>query len=354
LVVKSDNYPQKMEKCLAFNDSKKEGSFIRQDPISKDWVIYSPLRGKRPHEVESQLSQREMVHYDEHCPFCPGNEHLLSSIHCEIKEKADNKWICRAIPNKYPVLSPESNSYRHRDRVYLCMGGYGHHEVIIDNPHHSRDIPQYTEGEFRQVIEMYHRRYNAFITDPQVVMVIVFRNHGSRAGTSMVHPHSQIIGTPTVPRNIRIQEQFAQVYFDDYGTCAFCDLIKNELSLEIRIILQNRSFVAFVPYAAMVPYEVWILPRRHTAVFDGINEEEKMDMTQILLEILRRMYIKLNDPDYNYVIHSFTHFKAEEPHLHWFVRIIPRLLTPAGFELGSGFMVNPSIPEKDAELLRSK
>jgi UDPglucose--hexose-1-phosphate uridylyltransferase len=234
------------------------------------------------------------------------------------------------------------------------MGGYGHHEVIIDNPHHSRDIPHYTQDEYSQVIEMYHKRYKDFIIDPLVVMVTIFRNHGSRAGTSMAHPHSQIIGTPTVPRNVRLQEQFAQVYFDDYGTCAFCDLIKIEMTIKIRIIHHNRSFVAFVPYAASVPFEVWILPFRHTAVFGDIYEDEKEDMSLILKEVLHRMYIKLNDPDYNYIIHSFTRFKADEPHLHWFIRIIPRYLTPAGFELGSGFMVNPSIPEEDAELLRGK
>jgi UDPglucose--hexose-1-phosphate uridylyltransferase len=233
------------------------------------------------------------------------------------------------------------------------MGGYGYHEVIIDNPHHGSDIPQYTESEYYQIIEMYQRRYNEMMKDPQVVMVTIFRNHGDKAGTSLAHPHSQIIGSPTVPRNFRLQEQFAQVYFDDFGTCAFCDLIKNELLLGIRIIRQNRSFVAFVPYAAAVPYEVLILPRIHNSVFGDINEEEKKDMTQILKEVLHTMYIKLDDPDYNYVIHSFTRFKAEEPHLHWFIRIVPRRLTPAGFELGSGFMVNPSIPEEDAELLRS-
>jgi UDPglucose--hexose-1-phosphate uridylyltransferase len=335
-------------------ECNENGSFIRQDPISKEWVIYAPSRGKRPHDMAALMPQKQTVAKDEHCPFCPGNEHMLSTIKCEITDETIHTWICRVITNKYPVLSTGSDSYHRREGMFLCMGGYGHHEVIIDNPNHSRDIPQYSQSEFCQVIDMYYRRYNNMMKDPQVVMVTIFRNHGDRAGTSLAHPHSQIIGSPTVPRIIRIQEQFAQVYFDDYGTCAFCDLIKNELSLETRIIHQNGSFVAFVPYAASVPYEVWILPRLHTAVFGDINKEEQIDLALILQEILHRMFIKLNDPDYNYIIHSFTRFKADEPHLHWFVRIVPRLLTPAGFELGSGFIVNPSIPEEDAEFLRAK
>lgn len=328
------------------------GTFIRQDPISKDWVIYAPSRGKRPHDLVSRPLKKQQAAYDEHCPFCPGNEQSLNTIKFEIKDDISDTWICRAIANKYPVLSTESNLYHHREGMFLCIGGYGYHEVIIDNPQHSRDIPQYTQSEFLQVIEMYQRRYVEMMKDPQVVMVTIFRNHGDNAGTSLAHPHSQIIGSPTVPRNIRIQEQFAQVYFDDYGTCAFCDLIKNELFLKVRIVYQNRSFVALVPYAASVPYEVWILPRQHTAVFGDINKDEKIDLALILQKVLHRMYIALDDPDYNYAIQSFTRFKSEEPHLHWFVRIVPRRLTPAGFELGSGFMVNPSIPEEDAELLR--
>ncbi|HEX2957769.1 MAG TPA: galactose-1-phosphate uridylyltransferase [Chitinispirillaceae bacterium] len=339
---------------MTVNTGNETGSFIRQDPISREWVIYAPSRGKRPHDLESRPSKRQMMDYDECCPFCPGNEHMLSTIKCELMDDIHYAWICRAISNRYPVLSSGNKLFHRRDGMFLCMGGYGYHEVIIDNPHHGRDIPQYTRNEYFQVIEMYHRRYNEMMKDPKVAMVTIFRNHGTSAGTSLTHPHSQIIGSPTVPLNIRIQEQFAQVYFDDYGTCAFCDLIKSELSLESRIIHQNRSFVAFVPYAASVPYEVWILPRRHTAVFGDINEDEKKDTALILQEILHRIYITLDDPDYNYIIHSFTRFKAEEPHLHWFIRIVPRLLTPAGFELGSGFMVNPSIPEEDAELLRGK
>jgi UDPglucose--hexose-1-phosphate uridylyltransferase len=337
---------------MTIHNCNDTDSFIRQDPVSKEWVIFSPSRGKRPHDVTTRQSHHEEAHYDERCPFCPGNERMLDSIISEIKVDTSNEWICRAVPNKYPVLSTEAHSQRFRDGMHLCMGGYGRHEVVIDNPHHSRDIPQYTQNEYRQVIEIYYSRYCELMKDPQVVMVTIFRNHGVRAGTSLAHPHSQIIGSPTVPRYNRIQEQFAELYFDDYGTCVYCDLIKNELSSEKRIVDQNRSFVAFVPYAARVPYELWILPRRHTAVFGDIDADEKMDLALLLQDLLRKMYYKLNDPDYNYVIHSFTRFKTNEPHLHWFVKIVPRRLTPAGFELGSGFRVNPSIPEEDAELLR--
>jgi UDPglucose--hexose-1-phosphate uridylyltransferase len=290
--------------------------------------------------------------YDNTCPFCPGNEEMLSSIIDEIKNRHLNGWASRAILNKYPALSMNNMSGRNHDGMYLQMNGYGHHEVIIENPHHSKDIPQYSPDEYASVIELYHKRFNTLMNDSQIEMVTVFRNHGVNAGTSLSHPHSQIIGAPTVPRHIRMKEQMAQVYFDDNGTCIYCDLINSEVQTEQRLFNHNRSFVAFVPYAAKVPFEIWILPFRHTSVFGEITDIEKEDLSSILKNCISRLFYALNNPDYNYIIHSFTKFRIHERHLHWFVQIIPRLSTPAGFEMGSGFSINPSIPEEDAALLR--
>jgi UDPglucose--hexose-1-phosphate uridylyltransferase len=327
-------------------------STIRQDPISKEWVIYSPSRRKRPHDWKTPSSIEINLPFDKTCPFCPGNEEMLSTIIDEIKNRHQNGWASRTIQNKYPALSLNIKSGRSREGMYLHMNGYGHHEVVIENPHHSNDIPQYSSDEYGSVIEMYHKRYNELMSDPQIEMVTIFRNHGVKAGTSLAHPHSQIIGSPTVPRHIRINEQMAQVYFDDYGTCIYCDLTKCELQSKLRLVFQNSSFVAFVPYAAKVPFETWILPRRHTPVFGEISEIEKEDLAFALKDCISRLFHVLNNPDYNYIIHSFTKFRIHERHLHWFVQIIPRLNTPAGFEMGSGFSINPSIPEDDAALLR--
>lgn len=327
-------------------------SFIRQDPVSKEWVIYSTSRKNRPHDRIVESSYKPLCSYDKDCPFCPGNEKKLDIINDEIKNPNGSGWLSRAIDNKFPALSQAALPQRYKEGNYLCMGGYGHHEVIIENPDHSKDIPQYDVNEISSVIEIYHRRYLAMMSDHHIVMVTIFRNHGANAGTSLAHPHSQIIGSPTVPRNIRIQEQISETYFDDHGICIYCDLINSELEYGKRIITRNQSFISFVPYAAKVPYEIWILPHRHTAVFGDIKEYEKEDLALILKEILSRLSRLLDDPDYNYIIHTFTRYRINEPHIHWFLQIVPRLLTPAGFELGSGFRINPSIPEDDANLLK--
>lgn len=330
-------------------------NFIRQDPISKEWVVFAPYRMKRPHDIDHTRHVKEPLQpYDPNCPFCPGNERSLDTITDEIKNENTDGWYSRAVENKYPVLSNISITQRHREQMYLCMGGYGHHEVIIENPSHNKDIPFYSVEELQSVIEIYQRRYLELMTDKHIVMVTIFRNHGIRAGTSLIHPHSQIIATPTVPQYIRIREQLSEVYFDDNGVCIYCDLIKYESKSALRIITENQSFISFVPYAAKVPFEIWILPKRHTAVFGDIMSTEKTDLSIVLKDIMGRFYKFLDDPDYNYIIHSFTKFRAKEPHLHWYLQIVPRLFTPAGFEMGSGFSVNASLPENDAKQLRDQ
>jgi UDPglucose--hexose-1-phosphate uridylyltransferase len=204
------------------------------------------------------------------------------------------------------------------------------------------------------IVETYHQRYLALMADPEIMMVIIFRNHGPGAGASLRHPHSQIIGTSVVPRNRRWQEYEAQHYYDHWKRCVYCDMLAFELREQQRIILENDSFVAFIPFAAQVPCEIWIMPRRHQADFGSIAGAEKLDFAKILHYCLARLYYKLNNPDYNFVINSAVRYRSDEPQVHWYCQIMPRLTTPAGFEIGSGMSINPSIPEVDAAFLNEE
>ncbi len=183
------------------------------------------------------------------------------------------------------------------------------------------------------------------------MMAIIFRNHGDRAGASLKHPHSQIIVTGMVPRHIRWREQEAQDYFDDWARCLYCDILGFEIQNRRRVVQENESFLAFVPFAAEVPFEVWIMPKNHQADFGSISDQEKSDFAAILKNVLGNLHEKLNDPDYNYVINTAARYKAEEPQVHWYCQIHPRLTTQAGYELGAGIRINPSLPELDADFL---
>ena len=269
----------------------------------------------------------------------------------ELTDPGHNTWGTRVVPNKYPALTPGGDTLRYNQGIYLAMPGYGRHEVIIESPRHDQDIAQMSPEEVRLIIETYHKRYVDLMQEHGNMMAIIFRNHGSRAGTSLIHPHSQLVVTGMVPRYIRWREEEAQRYFDEWGRCVFCDILDFEMDGGRRIILENDSFLSFVPFAAEVPFEIWIMPKRHRADFGDISDAEKTDLAPALRHCLDRLHGKLGDPDYNYVINTSARYRADEPQLHWYLQILPRLTTRAGFEIGSGININPSIPERDADFL---
>jgi len=279
---------------------------------------------------------------------------MLTDILLETPGRGDDPWSTRAVPNKYPALEPDGHSDRRTAGPYLTMEGVGKHEVIIETPHHNRQIAQMEVREVETVLETYHRRYTDLMTELSFAFSVLFRNHGEHAGTSLLHPHSQIIASNFVPQHVRRREEKAQSYHDQWGKCVVCDMIHFEREMQSRVILENQYFVAFVPFAAEMPCELWITPFRHASDFGSISDEEKGGLASILHKAIQKLYYHLNDPDYNYVLITASAGKAAEPQLHWYLRILPRLTMRAGFEIGSGICINPSLPEQDAELLRKE
>ena len=328
---------------------------IRLNKATREWVIYAPTRRKRPQDFEQKSKQEpSLVSRREKCPFCPGNEDMAEKAVLEIPNKQNTFWQTRVVPNKFPALIPSQNTQRSQDGIYLTMPGYGHHEVIIESPDHEQDIATMSVEEVELVIDTYQRRYIDLMLSNNNMMGIIFRNHGKRAGASLSHPHSQILVTGVVSQHRRWLEQEAQRYYDDWARCVYCDILEHEIQEDRRVVAENSSFLAFVPFAAEVPFEMWIMPKQHEADFGSISDQEKAEFASILRMVLANLYEKLNDPDYNYVINTAARYKAEEPQGHWYCRIMPRLTTRAGFEIVSGMSINPSIPEADADFLNGR
>ncbi|MGQ4650297.1 galactose-1-phosphate uridylyltransferase [Lyngbya aestuarii] len=327
---------------------------IRLNKVTKEWVIYAPSRRKRPQDFQkTNRIEHCLPIIDPTCPFCQGNEQDLKCIVLELQNTEHSCWQTRVITNKFPALTPNKHMKRFPLGIYLAMSGYGEHEVIVESPKHNEDIATMTQEVVDVVIETYHKRYLELMAVHENMMAIIFRNRGERAGASLKHPHSQIIVTGMVPRHVRWRELEAQMYFDEWGRCLYCDILEFEMKERRRVIQENLSFVAFIPFAADVPFEIWIMPKNHQADFGSVSDQEKSDFALILKQVLANLYEKLNNPDYNYVIHTAARYKAEEPQLHWYCQILPRTTTPAGFEIGSGMSINPSLPEFDADFLNS-
>ncbi|MEI6043193.1 MAG: DUF4931 domain-containing protein [Chloroflexota bacterium] len=324
------------------------GTHIRMNRATREWVIYAPSRRIRPQDFQSKQTEvAPEANQMASCPFCKPAGEFKETILLEIPN-SDGGWQTRVVANKFPALSPELKPKRSLTGIYLELPGYGHHEVVIENPDHLQNPAKMSIEEVSAIIETYRQRYLELITVRDNLFIIIFRNHGKRAGASLQHPHSQIIATPIVPRHYRWREDEAQRYFDEWGRCAYCDTMEFEIEDRQRVVGENEQFLAFIPYAAEVPFEIWIMPKEHRADFGTITPTEVVAFARLLREVLATLYTRLQNPDYNYAIMSAARYKIGEPQLHWYCQIHPRLTTPAGFEMGSGININPSLPEADA------
>lgn len=326
---------------------------LRQNIATKEWVIIATERAKRPEEFVQTGAMRceDRPAWEPGCPFCPENEEPPEMEVMRIPQSGP--WQLRIVKNKYPALEEVGPPARRFDGVHRSMNGVGYHEIVIETRHHNTCPALQTEDEIIQTMQAFQMRYWEISKDRRIALVVCFKNHGRRAGTSLVHPHSQIIGLPMVPYMVRSRMEEARRYFDDTGECVLCRMWKDERSHEARLIAKSRYFVAFIPYAAFSPFHTWVVPRRHTPSFSDATTNEIVDLGLIMHTILGQLYYGLNDPDYNYVIRSEPIKECGTEFWHWYVTIIPRVTRSAGFEMGSGMFINTALPEESAAFLRA-
>ena len=323
---------------------------LRQNLATKEWVIIATERAKRPEEFKSKKEMKALPPFNSNCVFCPGNENNTPGETFRIAD--DGGWKVRSFPNKYAALSKEGERKRRIKGVERWLSGVGIHEVIAESPMHNMTTALLSADDVELVFKAYKNRYLDISKDPRIELIIIFKNHGESAGTSLEHPHSQLIATPVVPAQIRNRLEDAMTYFDDTGECVYCKMIDEEIKAKERIIFETDHFISFVLYAALSPFHTWILPKRHTSSFGEITDEEVKDMAGMLKNVLAKFYYGLDNPDFNYVIRSAPTGGGASEYFHWYLSIIPRLTKNAGFEMGSGMFINISVPEENAKFLR--
>ncbi len=328
---------------------------LRQSYILKEWVIISTERAKRPEQLkEDKDISIKLPEYDENCPFCQGNEEKFGNTFDIYKMEKDGKWELRVIPNKYPALMPLKENFNLNTYNYeRWMDGIGNHEVLIETPFHNLTVATMPLENVKNILVGYLIRIKELMGLDYIESVIPFRNHGTRAGASLVHPHSQIIALPVIPRDVIARMNESIRHHEEYRECIFCRTLKSERDAQKRIIVETEHFVLFTPYAAFSPFAMWIYPKSHKSSFCDITEEELNDLSYVLRTAVRKLYYGLNDPDYNYIIRTAPKGYYNSAFFHWYITIVPRLTRSAGFELGSGMFINPTIPEENAEYLRS-
>lgn len=325
---------------------------LRKDPIVGRWIIIATDRTKRPQEFKPEFRQSPTAF----CPFCEGNEDAtpreILAYRAPGTMSNQPGWRVRVVPNKFPALQVEGNLEKRGDGIYDLMNGIGAHEVIIDCPRHETNLARLSENNIREVLWVYRDRLVDLKKDRRLVHGLIFKNVGAPAGASIDHSHSQLIVTPVVPISVWEEMTGSLEFYNYRGRCIFCDIIQQELATDSRIVLDTPSFVVFCPFASRFPFETWIVPKQHSSHFENIQRQGIEEMGMVLKNTLRKLEVALDDPAYNYIIHTAPFDTGELAHYHWHLEIFPRLTRVAGFEWGSGFYINPVPPEQAAAFLR--
>jgi UDPglucose--hexose-1-phosphate uridylyltransferase len=325
-------------------------SEFRQDRMTGEWVIVAPERRRRLKRSSAEAKSHEpALQFDPACPFCPGNEVELPSITAEVSVAEQPGWQVRVVPNKYPAVKPDTSQTVDLTSYHRAIAGVGTHEVVIESPRHDADLASMSSGEIEAVLSTYRRRFTALLDGPGIEVVILFRNHGSASGASLAHPHSQLIALSMIPPWLAAKERWAR----QHHSCVTCEELELERRDGRRLIEETLSFVAMVPFAATVPFEILLVPKRHCGSFAEIDNVERADLARLLQRALQRLRFVHGDPPYNLLVESASRDELATPHTHWRLRIAADLVKWGGFELGTRMPINPSCPEEDAVLLRN-
>lgn len=336
-------------------------SELRWDPMKLHWVIIATERGRRPRDFQVEPEAGEVTS----CPFCYGNEDKTPTEIFAIRPGGPANtpnWQVRVVPNKYPALRIEGELKSRGYGLYDVMNGIGAHEIIIETPDHNRGLADLTSAEITNVLIAYRTRYIDLRRDARFRYMVLFKNHGMRAGATLSHAHSQLIAVPLTPPVAATELRICREYYENKERCIVCDLIEFELSCGDRVVREFANFVILTPYASCFPFELRLYPKRHSHDFAMMDDGQLAEMAVALKEMLFRLKSVLKDPPYNFILHTAPpsqhrlgkpeYWSSIEYDYHWHIELVPRLTQIAGFEWGTGFYINPTSPEDAAAFLR--
>jgi UDPglucose--hexose-1-phosphate uridylyltransferase len=236
--------------------------------------------------------------------------------------------------------------------LYEFAHGFGAHEVIIECPQTEANLSRLSRDQITHVLTAYRDRLIDLATDRRLAHAMIFKNQGHLAGASVHHAHSQLLATPFVPLTIAQELSGCLDYYKRHGRDIFEAIVQGELQAKVRVVIATTRFLVVCPYASRVAYEMVIIPRQAGSHYEKIGVAELDELGGVLKDVLRKLEIVLDNPAFNYVLHSGPMHQTELPHYRWHIEILPRLTRLAGFEWGSGCYLNEVLPEVAAERLR--
>jgi UDPglucose--hexose-1-phosphate uridylyltransferase len=332
---------------------------LRRDVISGCWII---TKTKEKEEFFESLEPRVRVK-EKPCPFCPGNEKETPNEIYALRNPGTMPgqpgWSVRVFPSKEKVLEVEKGLERRGVGIYDAMNNVGAHELIIESPEHIKNLSDLPNEQIKRALSVYQNRIIDLRGDKRLRYAIVFKNQRPSSPFRLGHTHSQLVALPLTPQSVKEELENAKNYYREKERCVFCDVVREELEAGLRIVEENKSFISYVPFAPRLPFETWILPKRHNADFTQEDENTLFDLAVIMKVTLSKICKLLDDPPLNYMIHSIPYmrpragyWKTIHKDYHWHLEILPHIVRVEGFSWSSGFYIEPLCSEVMTELLR--
>jgi UDPglucose--hexose-1-phosphate uridylyltransferase len=323
-------------------------SELRKDPATGQWALV-----RRPREASPQIDGSI-------CPFCPGNEAMTPAeiVAYRPPDSRANQagWQVRVFPEGDPYFLIEEELVREGVGMFDRVSTRGASEIVVEDPDHEATLAHMDDAQLVRVLWMYRDRIQDLKRDSKIRSVVVARRH-RKPGARIRHPYSRILATPIVFDDIRTELVQSREYYTYKRRCVYCDIAREEIASDERVVRVSAHFVAFVPYAARVPFEVRVLPRRHACAYEDVSAEEVPDLARLLRGVLGAVAKALGDPPYEMVLHTAPNLQVKmlqgewdtvARDYHWHLEITP------GERRSSvaGIAVNETFPEEAARLLR--
>ena len=322
-------------------------SQLRLNPLSGRWVTIVAERAERPVDFapRSRVVEADPTRA---CPFCPGNEEATPPA-LETYDR-EGRWCVRVVPNIFPAFAgADVLSVTHLGPVFTQAPASGIHEVLVLSPRHDGSLPDMDDANITLLMTALRDRLRQHSLQPGVRYTQAIVNHGREAGASLMHPHGQLLGMPFVPGTI-LEEEAGFSRFE--GSCLLCTVAEAEMSEETRVVLSNDRVVAVSPFWAGTPYELLVIPTTHHGHLETAQDDDLVAVGQALRDTLGMARATLGDLAYNVVFHTAPY--RHDGLFHWHAHVWPKLVSIAGFERGTGVMINIIPPEfAAAELRRS-
>jgi UDPglucose--hexose-1-phosphate uridylyltransferase len=318
---------------------------LRKDPITRSWVIVG------------DDEERPVAHG--YCPFCPGAPRapqMIASI-------SSGHGSATAMVHPSPLYRIEGEPRRHAEGIYDAMSMVGAHEVLVQGVRHDIELWQASDAEISQFLVLAAQRIQDLKKDLRFKYVTLFKNYGAAAGQEFSHPVSELTATTFVPRRVLYELRASRDYYMEKERCVFCDTLNQEMRDPVRVVESRGEYVALCPFAPRVPYEIWIMPRRHQSSFERAAAPHPPQLAELSSLIRRTLQRVMSIAEaFHMVLHTtpntyqksniLQYWKTVDEDYHWHLEILPILAAKAKPYFLKEVYYTPVSSEVAAEKLR--